>query len=325
MTGAWVPHDTRDALIDFVNGWSEKAEIPVSRFIGWIGIGSGKFYDWRKRYGKVNEHNGWIPRDFWLEPWEREAIITYFLDHPDEGYRRLTFMMLDEDIVAASPATVWRVLSKAGLLRRWNEKTRKGKGFQQPLKPHEHWHVDVSYINISGTFYYLCCVLDGCSRYIVHWDLREAMKETDIELILQRAKELHPEARPRIITDNGPQFIAKDFKEFIRISGMTHVKTSPFYPQSNGKIERFHKTIKNECIRPGTPLSLDDARRLVTEYVEHYNTRRLHSSIGYVTPKDKLEGKEKLIFQERDRKLDEARERRKAARKESYATLDHAG
>lgn len=325
MTGAWVPHDTRDALIDFVNGWSEKAEIPVCRFVRWIGIGSGKFYDWRKRYGKVNEHNGWIPRDFWLEPWEREAIIAYFDKHPGEGYRRLTFMMLDEDIVAASPATVWRVLSKAGLLRRWNEKTRKGKGFQQPLKPHEHWHVDVSYINISGTFYYLCCVLDGCSRYIVHWDLREAMKETDIELILQRARELHPEARPRAITDNGPQFIAKDFKEFIRISGMTHVKTSPFYPQSNGKIERFHKTIKNECIRPGTPLSLDDARRLVTEYVEHYNTQRLHSSIGYVTPKDKLEGKEKAIFHERDRKLEEARERRKAKREESYATLDNVG
>lgn len=325
MTGARVPHDTRDVLIDFLNGWSVKAEIPVCRFVRWIGIGSGKFYDWRKRYGKVNEHNGWIPRDFWLEPWEREAIIAYFDKHPDEGYRRLTFMMLDEEVVAASPATVWRVLSKDGLLQRWNKKTKKSTGFKQPLKPHEHWHVDVSYINISGTFYYLCCALDGCSRYIVHWDLREAMKEAEIELILQRAMELHPQARPRIITDNGPQFIAKDFKEFIRISGMTHVKTSPFYPQSNGKIERFHKTIKHECIRPGTPLSLEDARRLVTEYVEHYNTLRLHSAIGYITPKDKLEGKEKAISQEREQKLEEARQRRKATREESDATLDNAG
>ena len=87
----------------------------------------------------------------------------------------------------------------------------------------------MSYINISGTFYYLCSILDGCSRYIVNWDLRESMTEADIEVILERAKELHPEARPRIISDNGPQFIAKDFKEFIRISGMTHVRTSPFY------------------------------------------------------------------------------------------------
>ena len=88
----------------------------------------------------------------------------------------------------------------------------------------------MSYINISGTFYYLCSILDGCSRYIVNWDLPESMTEADIEVIMQRAKELHPEAKPRIISDNGPQFIAKDFKEFIRISGMTHVRTSPYYP-----------------------------------------------------------------------------------------------
>lgn len=90
----------------------------------------------------------------------------------------------------------------------------------------------------------------------------------------------------RIISDNGPQFIAKDFKEFIRVSGMTHVRTSPYYPQSNGKIERWHKSLKGECIRPGTPLSLEDARRLVKGYVEHYNDVRLSSAIGYITPRD---------------------------------------
>jgi len=311
--------------MDFVNDWSAKTEIPATRFIRWLGIGSSKFYAWRNRYGKVHEHNGWIPRDFWLEPWERQAILAYFDKHPDEGYRRLTFMMLDEDIVAASPTTVWRVLHQAGLLRRWNEKTKKGNGFQQPLQPHEHWHVDISYVNICGTFYYLCSILDGCSRYIVHWDIRESMTETDIELVLQKAKERWPEAGPRIITDNGPQFIAKDFKEFIRISGMTHVRTSPFYPQSNGKIERWHQSLKRECIRPGTPLTLDDARRLVAGYVEHYNTRRLHSAIGYVSPKDKLEGREQLIFDERDRKLEAARERRKAAREQRHGILANAG
>jgi len=109
---------------------------------------------------------------------------------------------------------------------------REGRHPEAPLAAHQHWHIDVSYINISGTFYYLCSILDGCSRYIVNWDLRESMTEADIEIILQAAKEKYPEARPRIISDNGPQFIAKDFKEFIRISGMTHVRTSPYYPQS---------------------------------------------------------------------------------------------
>jgi hypothetical protein len=140
------------------------------------------------------------------------------------------------------------------------------------------------------------------------------MEETDVQTLIQRARELFPDARPRIISDNGPQFIAKDFKEFIRVCGMTHVKTSPYYPQSNGKIERWHKTLKGDCIRVLTPLALDDARRIVADYVVHYNTVRLHSAIGYVTPKDKLEGRDKEIHDARDRKLAEARECRRQQR-----------
>src|SRR5436190_2211196 len=159
---------------------------------------------------KVNEHNGWVPRDFWLEEWEKQAIIGFHLKNPLEGYGRLTFMMLDADIVAVSPTSVWRVLGQAGLLSKWNGKpSKKGTGFEQPLAVHQHWHIDVSYINISGTFYYLCSILDGCSRYIVNWDLRESMTEADIEIILERAKEIHPEAQPRIISDNEPQLVDK--------------------------------------------------------------------------------------------------------------------
>lgn len=307
--------DIRDQVVDYVRYWSLRTSLAALLLVRWIGIGRGKFYQWRQRYGKVNEHNAWIPRDFWLEPWEREAIIAYFMDHPDEGYRRLTYMMMDADLVAVSPSSVYRVLSGAELLRpHAGQPSLKGTGFVQPLAPHEHWHVDVSYINIHGTFYYLCAQLDGCSRYIVNWDIRETMTESDVEIIIQRAREKYPEAKPRIITDNGPQFIARDFKEFIRICGMTHVRTSPYYPQSNGKIERWHQTIKQECIRPGTPLSLEDARRLVGSYVDHYNNARLHSALGYVTPKDKLHGRDKEIFEARDRKLEAAREARKQRR-----------
>jgi hypothetical protein len=136
--------------------------------------------------------------------------------------------MLDADIVAASPATVYRVLKTAGCFARWNrQESLKGRGFQQPLAPHEHWHVNISYVNICGTFYYLTSM---------------------------------------------------------------------------------------DCIRPHVPLSLDDARRLVESFVEHYNHVRLHSAIGYVTPADKLAGREAEIFAERDRKLEAARERRRQAR-----------
>jgi putative transposase len=112
----------------------------------------------------VNEHNGKIPQDFWIKDWERKAIIRFSYENPLEGYRRLTFMIMDSDVVAVSPATVWRVLNKEGLLCPWKPTpSKKGTGFEKPLHPHQHWHMDVSYINISGAFYYLCSVLHGCS------------------------------------------------------------------------------------------------------------------------------------------------------------------
>jgi len=226
--------------------------------------------------------------------------------------------MLDADIVAVSPSSVWRVLSQAGPLSKWNSRpSKKGTGFAQPFAAHEHWHIDVSYLNIGGTFYYLCSILDGYSQYIVNWQIRESMTEADIEIISQRAREKYPEARPRVISDNGPQFIARDFKEFIRVSGMTHVRASPFYPQSSGKIERWHKSLKGECIRPGTPLSLEDARRLVSGYVDHYNNFRLNSATGYITPRDMLAGRQQEIHAERDRKLEAARKQRQIRRQQA--------
>ena len=313
----WVPHDIRDSIIDFIRRWSQAGELPVPQMLCWIGLSRRKYHDWVKRFGLSNEHNRLIRRDHWLEEWEKQAIIKFFGEYPLEGYRRLCFMMLDANIVAVSPSSVYRVLSQAGLLRPWEpRKSAKGKGFVQPLEPHDHWHIDFSYLNISGTFFYLCSVLDGCSRYVVGWEIGESMKSEDAALVLQRAREEYPQARPRIISDNGPQFIAKDFKEYIRHWQTSHVYTSPHYPQSNGKLERFHRTLKEDCLRPQTPLTLEDARRVTAQYIEHYNEVRLHSAIGFITPRAKLEGRGREIFMERDRKLREARELR-ARRREA--------
>ncbi len=318
MNGAWVAPDTRDAIVDFVRLWSTKTDIPAKQFVAWLGLREGRFYDWCQRYGKVNEHNAWIPRDHWLEDWEKLAILAYADGHPLDGYRRMAFDMIDKNIVCASPSSVYRVLKAAGLLgRRACVPSKKGTGFDQPLAPHEHWHTDISYINICATFYYLCTVLDGYSRYIVHWEIRESMTEREVEIVIQRGREKFPRATPRIISDNGPQFIAREFKEFIRLCGMTHVRTSPFYPQSNGKMERWHRSLKSEGIRPFTPLSLEDAWRVIAGYVRVYCEERLHSAIGYVTPKDKLEGRELEILAERDRRLEEARQRRAERRQQA--------
>jgi len=298
-------------VVDWVYHWATRAEMPVTQFLLWLGIPSSKYYDWCLRYGQPNAHNDQAPRSSWLLPQEREAILDFQQEHPDEGYRRLCFMMLDADVVAVSPSSVYRVLRAAGRVNLQGQpSSAKGQGFDQPGRAHEHWHIDVSYLNICGTFYYLCTILDGYSRYIVHWEIRERMTETDIETILQRGREAFPDATPRIISDNGPQFVARDFKAFVRLCGMTHVRTSPYYPQSNGKIESWHKTVKRECIRPLTPLCLADARRIVADFVREYNTVRLHSGISYVTPQARLQGQDQQIVAERRRKLAAARQAR---------------
>ncbi len=291
--------------------WSAKTELPAQRFLAGLELARSKFHDWRHRYGKANEHNALVPRDFWLEPREQQAILDFHERFPLEGYRQLAFMMLDQDVVAVSPSSVYRVLARANCLQRWNRRpSKKGTGFVQPLRPHEHWHIDIAYLNLAGTFYFLGSVLDGASRMLLHWEIRESMTETDVECILQRARERYPNQHPRVISDNGPQFIARDFKEFIRISGMSHVRTSPYYPQSNGKIERWHRTLKSTALRPAQPADLHQARALVERFVDHYNHVRLHSAIGYITPNDFLSGRAKTIWAERDQKLQQARQQR---------------
>jgi putative transposase len=318
LNGRWVPQATRDLVVRFVRYWAGQTGLSVLLLIGWLGIARSKFNRWSHRLGSPNQHNGAVPRDFWLEDWEKAAIIAFHDLHPSEGYRRLTYMMLDADVVAVSPSSVYRVLKAAGkLLPRWGKPSKRGTGFEQPARPHEHWHIDVSHINICGTFYFLCSILDGYSRFVIHWEIRETMKEFEVETIIQRAREQFPGERPRIISDNGPQFIAKDFKEFIRICGMTHVRTSFYYPQSNGKMERWYKTLKTGCIRLTTPLSLEDAQRLVAQFVAYYNTVRLHSAIAYITPADKLAGRAEAIWTARRQKLAAAEARRRAKTKET--------
>ena len=282
-----------------------------------LGLQPSVFYHWQKQM--LENLAGAFSTPAASNGPSKRKIIGFHERFPLEGYRRLTFMMIDQEVVAASPSSVYRVLAGVGLLYRWNKMpSKKGSGFVQPLRPHEHWHIDISHLNLGGTFYYLCSILDGASRAIVHWEIRDQMTEPDVECILAHAHEAHPDERPRIISDNGPQFIAKDFKEFIRLTGMTHVRTAPYYPQSNGKIERWHKTIKTDAIRPGQPQTLDEARALVARWVEHYNTVRLHSAIGYITPADRLAGRGPAIWAVRDARLEAAREVRRVRRAEFH-------
>jgi transposase InsO family protein len=286
-----------------------------------IGVRSSTFYAWTNRTGEENNHLATSPKEHWVLDWEKKAIIAYAKKHPAEGYRRLTYMMMDENIVAVSPSTTYRVLKAAGLLNRWKtvKKNLKGHGFVQPVRIHEHRHVDIKYVNFKGTFLFLISIIDGHSRFIVHHELRQNMLEKDVQITIHRALEKYPGTSPRIISDNGSQFISKDFARFLKFTGLEHIRTSVAYPQSNGKtcpsgrrVERFHRSLSEECLRVESMIDLEDARRQIHKYIDFYNTKRLHSSLYYLTPEDFLLDRVKERLGAREDKLQQAKLARKA-------------
>ncbi|MGK9370179.1 IS3 family transposase [Melioribacter sp. Ez-97] len=289
-----------------------KTDTPLNKLLAMIGINSSKYYSWIDRNERPNNHNGFIPKKHWILDWERGAIINYARLHVDEGYRRLTYMMLDENIVAVSPSTTYRVLKSAGLLNRRNKvkHSSKGSGFVQPTMPHQHWHTDIKYVNFRGTFLFLISVIDGYSRYIVHHEVRTNMQEYDIQIVVQRALEKYPGVKPRLITDNGSQFISRDFAEYVKEVGLQHIRTSIAYPQSNGKIERYHRTVHEECLATKSLINLDDVRKKIAEFIEFYNTKRLHSSLFYLTPDDFLTNRITEKLEARNTKLQLAKKNR---------------
>ena len=229
---------------------------------------------------------------------------------PLEGYRRLTFMMLDDDIVAVSPSSTYRVHKAAGRLDRKNvTPSKKVTGFVQPTKIQQEMHVDVSYINVGGTFYYLISALDGFSLCIVHWELRETMKEHDVELVISKAIEKHLGISPCIISDNGPTFIAKDVKEFIRQYGPNTRTNEPLLSAEKWQGGPGNDSPKSEYALPSCPATREETQKQIEKYVNHYKHVRLHSAMGYITPADCLAGIRQVIGEERCRKLESERER----------------
>ncbi len=301
--------------METVISYKQLTKIPIRKLLSYAKLSAGKFYNWQQRYGIPNQHNQQVPKAHWLLDWEKIQIRAYYRRHEyeEEGYRRLCYRMIDEDVVYASPSSVYRVLKEANFLNKFKsckENNQQGRGYVQPTRPHQEWHIDISYVNVLGTFLFLIAIIDGYSRYIVAYDLRVSMREADVEIVLQRAHEKFPSEHPRVISDHGGQFIAKEFNDYIRYVGLTHTLISVGYPQSNGKLERFFGTAKRECIRRNSFLSIKDARKIIDQFIEYYNNKRLHSAIDYVAPLDILLGRKEEILKRSDEKLRKAREDR---------------
>jgi len=311
----WVEPEIRDSVTKYITYLSDRSSVPIKKLLPVIGLAKTKYHRWLKRAGIPNQHNGKIPKTHWLTPEEIKKTENFVREHYSfndfflrDGYRRITYKMIDMDIAAASPSSVYRILKKASLLNNWNttKKNLKGTGFRQPDGPHKHWHTDIKYVNFNGSFLFLISVIDGFSRYVVHHELRHMMAGYDVQLTIQKAKDKYPGAKPRIISDNGSQFISKEFKQFIKDIEGIHIRTSVNYPQSNGKIERFHRSISEECLRIKSPLTVEEFRDYIKDYIKFYNTERLHAALNYFTPEDYLLGRQEEKLKVRELKLETA-------------------
>ena len=248
------------------------------------------------------------------------AVIAYRKLHPDVGYRKLAWQMIDENVAVLSESAVYTILSDHNLLSGWaaTQGEPAGKEYRyKPKYPHHHWHTDIAYIKIGGVFYFLIMMLDGYSRFLLDWELMTDMLGSSVENFVARVKEKYPNVRPTLINDNGSQFISLDFKRLMQKLEIQQVFSRRNHPETNGKIERMNKSVKHEAIRVNSPATYQEAVEILNKYGYEYNYQRLHAGINFLRPADMFFGRGQTILRERQEKLQIAKIVRKESNREA--------
>jgi transposase InsO family protein len=300
--------------LDYITQTSQRSGQRINWILSHLGLSSNTYYRWRKleSYGNLEDQYTPGPNLDATLDWETDAVVEYALEHPKEGYHRLSYMMIDEDVVYLSPSTVYRILSDRDLLMRYKKSERSpGRYDFKPTRPHQQWHIDIMYLWLKNRWYFFVGVLDAYSRYIVHWDLLETASTTNVRAVVESALKKHPGERPRIVTDNGVQFKNKDFRQLIKEFSLKDIKIRVRHPESNGKIERFHRSLREEGLSEKQINDKYKALEIIEDWVNYYNNQRLHASLKYLRPidylKDQVDAKlnirrEKLARAKRDRR-----------------------
>jgi len=303
----------------------EQSDLPVKRTLAQLGVGRSTFYEWYRRY--LDEGPAGLAsrpsqrRRFWnrIPDLERERVVEVALEKPDLSARELAFHITDSEGWFISESSVYRILRDHDLLTSpayivlsaADEFTRK------TTRVHELWQTDFTYFRVTGWgWYYLSTVLDDYSRYIVAWRLTSTMSAGDVKATLDdalaktgagRVKVRH---RPRLLSDNGPCYISGELREYLAAREMEHTRGKPYHPQTQGKIERYHRTMKN-VVKLQNYYLPDELEREIGRFVDHYNHERVHESLGNVTPADVYHGRHREILTARQLvKLQTLRRRR---------------
>lgn len=311
----------------------EDSQLSVKRTLQELGISRSTFYEWYHRYSK-NGYDGLKQRPkeqkvFWnkIPDKERQKVVETALDKEDLSPRELAYHITDNQGWFISESSVYRILKSRGLITSpaYIVMAAADEFKDKPERVHQQWQIDFTYFKIIGWgWYYLATVMDEYSRYIIHWELCKQMETTDAERVVRTAIEktgLKKDERPRLLSDNGSCFISAEFQAFVTDELNSHVRGAPYHPQTQGKIERYHRTMKN-VVKLENYYFPGDLRRQLHLFVQYYNNQRYHESLNNVTPSDVYFKRDKQILDMRAAtKLKTLKQRRMKYRKQKLFEL----
>lgn len=292
----------------------EASHLPTRQTLKMIGIPSSTYYDWYARWeeGGVDAlaDRSPRPRSVWnrIPDEVREDVVDFALEHEDLTPRELAVKYTDEKMYFLSESSVYRILSAEDLITApAHVVIRAADEFRdKTTRPNELWQTDFTYLKVIGWgWFYLSTILDDYSRYIIAWKLCTTMKASDVTDTLELALDasgcnsatvVH---KPRLLSDNGSSYVAADLADYLEDKGMDHVRGAPHHPQTQGKIERWHQTMKNRVLLENYYLP-GDLERQISAFVNHYNNCRYHESLGNLTPADVYHGRGAKVLKMRE-------------------------
>ncbi len=313
----------------------EGSSLTARRTLAELDVNRSTFYTWYRRY----ENGGYdglanrkpAQRRFWnrIPESEKERVVKIALERPEESPRQLAWSITDKEGYFISESTVYRILKAFDLITSPAYTViSAAERFTNPTtRVHELWQTDFTYFKIIGWgWYYLASVLDDHSRYIIAWKLYTTMAAEDVKDLLEEAvrrtgvQRVAVHHRPRLLSDNGPCYLSRELAEYLEEKGMTHTRGKPFHPMTQGKIERYHRSLKNEVLLQHYYLP-EELEREIARFVEYYNNERYHESLNNLTPADVYSGRAREIESRRERiKRETLQQRRRYNRVLTHGT-----
>jgi len=313
----------------------EESSLSAKRTLAQIGVSRSSFYAWYRRFLKGG-YDGLAPRhkrlnQIWnrIPDWERDRVVALAREYPERSCREIACLVTDRFGYFTSESSVYRILKAKGLVSSPVYRILSAADqFEHPTtRVNELWQTDFTYFKIiNWGWYYLLSVLDDYSRYIIAWRLCTGMGAAEVKKTLDMAiattgiSHVNVYHRPRLLSDNGPSFISSELRDYLSTHGMGHTRTRPYHPMTQGKIERYHRSMKNLILLENyyTP---EELSYQVGRWVDYYNNHRYHEAIGNVTPSDRFFGRDKQILERRQKvKEDTMRLRRKLNREMAFQT-----